>query len=162
MKITNNLDANSFKVKNLADATDPQDAVTKAQLDAAIHGFKWKEPVRAATTTLVTLAGAQTIDDVALVAGDRVLVKNQAAGSENGIYVVAAGSWPRATDFDATSEVVGAATFISEGTENGNEVWLMTTDAPVVIGTTALVFTQIGGGGASYTAGNGISIAGCA
>lgn len=160
MKITNNLDANGFKVKNLADATDPQDAVTKAQLDAAIRGFKWKEPVRAATTGTVTLAGTQTIDGVALVAGDRVLVKNQATGSENGIYVVAAGSWSRATDFDEASEVVGATTFISEGTENGNEVWLMTTDAPVVIGTTALVFTQIGGGGASYTAGNGISIAG--
>lgn len=160
MKITNHLDANSFKVKNLLDATDPQDAVTKAQLDAAIRGFKWKEPVRAATTAAVTLAGTQSIDDVALAAGDRVLVKNQATGSENGIYVVAAGSWARATDFDAASEVLGATTFISEGTENGNEVWLMTTDAPIVIGTTALVFTQIGGGGASYTAGNGINIAG--
>lgn len=160
MKITNNFDANGFGVKNLADATDPQDAVTKAQLDAAIRGFKWKEPVRAATTAPVTLAGVQTIDGVALIAGDRVLVKNQSSGAENGIYVVASGSWSRATDFDAASEVLAATTFVSEGTTQGNSQWTMTTDAPIVVGTTPLVFTQAGGGGTSYTAGNGISISG--
>lgn len=157
MKITNNLDASGNRVINLADAVNPQDAVTKAQLDAAVQGYKWKDPARAATTANITLSGAQTIDGVSIVAGDRVLVKNQTTGSANGVYLAAAGAWTRATDFDAASEVLGAAVFVSEGTTQGNQVWLMTTDAPITIGTTALTFAQVGGG-ASYTAGLGISI----
>lgn len=157
MKFTNLLDLQGNRATNLGDGVNPQDAVTKAQLDAAVAGYKWKEPVRAATTANITLSGAQTIDGVSVIAGDRVLVKNQSTGSANGIYVAAAGSWTRATDFDANSELLGAACFVSEGTTNGNTVWLMTTDAPIVIGTTALVFTQIGGG-TSLTAGNGITI----
>lgn len=159
MKFTNTIDANGFKVTNLADGTNPQDAVSKAQLDAAVQGWKWKEPVRAATTANITLSGAQTIDGVSVIAGDRVLVKNQSTGSANGIYVAASGAWSRATDFDAASEVVGAAVFVSEGTTNGNTQWNMTTDGPVTIGTTALVWAQVGGG-TSYTAGNGIGISG--
>lgn len=159
MKITNTFDANGFKLSNLADGTSPQDAVTKAQLDAMAQGFKWKDPVRAATTANITLSGAQTIDGVSVVAGDRVLVKDQSAGSGNGIYVAASGSWTRAADFDAAAEVLGATVFVSEGTANGNSQWKMTTDAPITIGTTALVWAQVGGG-ASYTAGNGITIGG--
>lgn len=159
MKLTNTLDAAGNRISNLPDAANPQDPVTKAQLDAALQGFKWKEPVRAATTANITLSGAQTIDGVAVVAGNRVLVKNQSTGSANGIYVAAAGAWTRATDFDASSEVLGAAVFVSEGTTQGNQQWIMTTDDPIVIGTTALVWAQVGGG-ASYTAGTGISITG--
>lgn len=91
------------------------------------------------------------------MAGDRVLVKNQTAGAANGIYIAASGAWTRATDFDTAAEALGAATFISEGTSQGNTVWLQTADSPITLGTTALVFAQIGGG-ASYTAGNGINI----
>jgi phage-related tail fiber protein len=131
--------------------------VTYAQLQAAIQGFSWKQPVRAATTANITLSGAQTIDGVSVVAGDRVLVKSQTAGSGNGIYLAATGAWTRATDFDTGAEALAAATFISEGATLGNTVWLQTTDAPITIGTTALVFAQIGGG-ATYTAGNGVTI----
>lgn len=159
MKITNTLDANGFKVQNLQDGTNPQDAVTKAQLDAAVQGWKWKDPVRAATTANITLSGAQTIDGVSVIAGDRVLVKDQSTGSANGIYVAASGSWSRATDFDAASELVGATVFVSEGTTNGNSQWLMTTDGPITLGSTSLVWTQVGAG-TSYTQGNGISIGG--
>lgn len=159
MKITNTLDANGNKISNLLDGTSPQDAVTKAQLDAQAQGFKWKEPVRAATTANITLSGAQTIDGVSVVAGDRVLVKDQSAGSGNGIYVAAAGSWTRATDFDAAAEVLGATVFVSEGTTNGNAQYKMTTDAPITLGTTALVWVQVGGG-TSYTAGTGVNITG--
>lgn len=157
MKITNNLDASGNRIINLADGVSAQDAVTKAQLDAAVQGYKWKEPARAATTANITLSGTQTIDGVSIAVGDRVLVKNQTTGSANGVYLAASGAWTRATDFDASSEVLGAAVFVSEGTTQGNQVWLMTTDAPITIGTTALTFAQVGGG-ASYTAGNGISI----
>lgn len=159
MKLTNTLDASGNKISNLPDATAPQDAVTKAQLDAAIQGWKWKEPVRAATTANITLSGAQTIDGVSVVAGDRVLVKNQSAGAANGIYVAAAGAWTRAADFDAASELVGGTVFVSEGAAHGNSTWTMTTDGPITVGTTAMVWTQAGGG-ASYTPGSGISISG--
>jgi phage-related tail fiber protein len=159
MKITNTFDANGFKIVNAADATAAQDLVTKGQLDAAVQGWKWKEPVRAATTANITLSGAQTIDGVSVIAGDRVLVKDQSTGSANGIYVAASGAWTRATDFDASSELLGAAVFVSEGTANGNSQWQMTTDGPITIGTTALVWAQVGGG-TSYSAGNGISISG--
>jgi hypothetical protein len=60
---------------------------------------------------------------------------------------------------DTAAEALGAAVFVSEGTTQGNQVWLMTTDAPITIGTTALVWTQVGAG-TSYTAGTGISISG--
>lgn len=157
MKITNTLDASGFKISNLADGTSPQDAVTKAQLDAMAQGFKWKDPVRAATTANITLSGAQTIDGVSVIAGDRVLVKDQSAGSGNGLYVAASGSWTRAADFDAAAEVLGATVFVSEGSSQGNSQWHMTTDGPITIGTTALVWAQVGGG-TSYTEGNGIDI----
>ena len=159
MKITNTFDANGNKLVNLADGTNPQDAVTKAQLDAAVQGYKWKDPVRAATTANITLSGAQTIDGVSVIAGDRVLVKDQTTASANGIYVAASGAWNRAADFDAASELVGATVFVSEGTASGNTTWNMTTDGPITIDTTALAWTKTGGG-ASYTAGDGISISG--
>ena len=159
MKISNVLDANGFKITNAADPTSAQDVVTKAYADALAQGYKWKDPVRAATTGNITLSGAQTIDGVSVIAGDRVLVKAQSTGSANGIYLAASGSWTRATDFDAASELVGASCFVSEGTTLGNSVWVMTTDAPITLGTTPLVFVQTNGG-TSYTAGNGVTITG--
>lgn len=157
MKITNLLDANGFAIVNLPDAVSAQSPVTLNQLNAAVQGYSWKQPVRAASTANLTLSGAQSIDGVSVVAGDRVLVKNQTAGAANGIYVAAAGAWARATDMDVAAETLGAATFVSEGTTQGNSVWLQTTDAPITLGTTSLVFAQVGGG-ASYTAGNGVTI----
>lgn len=157
MKITNTLDANGFAITNLPDAVSAQSPVTLAQLNAAVAGYSWKAPVRAATTANITLSGAQSIDGVSVIAGDRILVKSQSAGSANGIYLAAAGAWSRATDFDTAAEALGAATFVSEGTTQGNSVWLQTTDAPITLNTTALVFTQIGAG-SSYTAGNGVLI----
>ncbi len=159
MKITNHLDANGFKVQNLSEPASAQDAATKAYVDATAQGYKWKDPVRAATTANITLSGAQTIDGVSVIAGDRVLVKNQSTGSANGIYVAAAGSWARASDFDISAELLGASCFVSEGTTNGNSVWVLTTDGPITLGTTSLTFTQTNGG-SSYTAGAGISIGG--
>lgn len=159
MKITSNLDANGLKVTNAADGTNPQDYVTKAQLDAAIFGMKWKDPVRAATTANITLSGAQTIDGVSVIAGDRVLVKAQSTASANGIYLAASGAWTRATDFDASAEVLGSSVFVSEGTTLGNSVWLLTTDGPITLGSTSLTFTQIGSG-TTYTGSGGVTVAG--
>lgn len=159
MKLTNNLDANGLKIINLAEPINPQDPVTKAYADALMQGYKWKDPVRAATTGNITLSGAQTIDGIAVIAGDRILVKAQTSPQQNGIYVAASGVWTRSTDFDASSEVVGASCFVSEGASLGNGVWVMTTDAPVSIGVTPLTFVQANAG-TSYTAGTGVVIVG--
>lgn len=162
MKITNHLNAGGFQVQNLADATSAQDAVTKAQLDAAIQGFKWKDPVRVATTGNITLSGLQTLDGVSVTAGQRVLVKNQTSAQANGIYVAASGAWTRAGDFDAASEVVGATVYVAAGTVAGGSQWHMGSAGPITVGTTPMAWTQVAGGvaGASYTAGDGITLAG--
>jgi hypothetical protein len=151
---------NSRKITGLADPTNAQDAATKAYVDATATGLDVKASVRAATTTSITLSGTQTIDGVALIAGDRVLVKNQGTGSENGIYVVAAGAWSRAADADASAEVSsGMFTFVEEGTSNADTGWILTTNNPITLGTTALTFTQFSSAGA-ITAGNGLTQSG--
>lgn len=104
----------------------------------------WKTSVRAATTANITLSGAQTIDGVSVIAGDRVLVKDQTTGADNGIYVAAAGAWSRAADASVSAEVLpGTAAFVSEGTTNGNKVFTLTTDAPITLGTTSLTFSNL-------------------
>ena len=115
-------------------------AADKANFDGIVTAIK--QPVRAATTANITLSGAQTIDGVSVIAGDRVLVKDQSTGSQNGIYVCAAGAWSRAVDFDADSEVRGNCIVrVSEGTVNGDRSGILTTNDPIVIGTTALTFS---------------------
>lgn len=157
MKLTNLLNANGFPLTGLQNGVNPQDAVTYSQLQAAQMGWSWKQPVRAATTANITLSGLQTIDGVSIVANDRVLVKNQSTASANGIYIASSSAWALATDFNLSSEVLLATMFVSEGTTLGNTQWTMTTDAPITLGTTPLVFTQTGGG-PNYSAGNGITI----
>ena len=99
-------------------------------------------PVLVATTANITLAALQTIDGVALALGDRVLVKDQTAGADNGIYIASDGAWQRAADFDETREVFGGVrVFVNKGTANGNLAFTQTADDPITLGTTALVFT---------------------
>lgn len=145
-------------VTGLSDPTSDTDAANKRYVDGAVAGLAWKEPVHAATTANITLSGTQTIDGHALVAGDRVLVKNQTTASENGIYVVASGSWTRATDADTSAEIWGAATLIQEGGQ-ANTQWILTTPLPITVGSTALTFVQFGGG-QSYSAGTGMVLNG--
>lgn len=97
-----------------------------------------KKSVIAATTANITLSGTQTIDGVAVIAGDRVLVKNQTLGQDNGIYTVSATAWARSTDADTIGEIAGAAVNIDAGTVNGGKVYdtdLKTTDT---LGTTVM------------------------
>ena len=106
----------------------------------------FKASVRAATTADITLSGPQTIDAVSVVAGDRVLVKDQSTGANNGIYVVAAGAWTRATDFAQSGSVKsGLVTFVTEGSVNGDKPFWLTTNDPITLGTTSLVFASISG-----------------
>jgi hypothetical protein len=135
------------------------DLATKQYVDAVAQGLDPKASCVAATTADITLSGAQTIDGVALVAGDRCLVKNQTTTADNGIYVVAAGSWTRALDMNVWAEVPGAFTFIEQGTTLADTGWVCTSNAVGTIGVTAITFVQFAGVG-SYTAGTGLTLTG--
>jgi hypothetical protein len=124
------------------------DAGTNNQLKSAIQsmidGGDYKPSCRVATTAnLAALSGLLTIDGVTLVANDRVLVKDQTTGSQNGIYIAAAGAWSRSTDADGTGDLTASALFpVEEGTINADTVWMLTNNGAITIGTTALVFSQ--------------------
>jgi hypothetical protein len=157
---TSNISLNSNKITNLADPTSAQDAATKAYVDAARSGLDVKASVRVATTANISLTGAQTIDGVVVSAGDRVLVKNQTAGAQNGIYDVATGAWTRSADSDTSTEFnSGAFTFVEEGTVGAGRGYVLTTANPVTLGTTSLTFTLFSSAGA-ITAGTDLSFSG--
>lgn len=157
---TGSVDLNSQKITNLADPTSAQDAVTKSYADALTSGLDVKESCKVATTANITLSGTQTIDGVAVSADERVLVKNQSTGSQNGIYDCKAGAWARSSDFDTNAEVTsGAFTFVEQGTVNADAGFVLTTDGSITVGTTALSFTQFSGAGA-ITAGDGLTKSG--
>jgi hypothetical protein len=154
------VDVNNSRISNVTDPTQAQDAATKAYVDAVKQALDIKDSVHVATTANITLSGTQTIDGIAVEAGDRVLVKNQTAGADNGIYVAAAGAWSRATDANASSEVTpGMFVFVEEGTANGDNGFVLTTDAPITLDTTSLTFTQFSGAG-QITAGDALSKSG--
>ncbi len=157
---TASVSLNNQKLTNVQDGTLATDAATYGQVMALIQGMRWKDAVRVATTANITLSGTQTIDGISVIVGDRVAVIGQTTGSANGIYLVASGAWTRALDADSATDVFGMTFFVSEGTTNGNKVFTMTTDAPITLNTTSLVFAQIGANGTAYSAGTGISIVG--
>src|SRR5210317_999230 len=147
-------------------ATNPSDAndiASKSYVDSTINGLDVKASVRVATTAAITIASdlnvGDTIDGITLADGDRVLVKDQVTGSENGVYV--AGATPaRAADFDADSEVTaGAFFFVEEGTTNADNGFVLTTDDDITVDTTSLAFSQFSGGG-QITAGAGMTKSG--
>ena len=147
----------AHKLTGVADPTNPQDAATKAYVDAARQGLDVKPSVRAATTANITLSGEQTIDGVSVVSGDRVLVKAQTSGSENGIYVAASGSWTRATDADSSAKVTpGLYTFVEEGTTLADTGWICSNDGAITLNATALTFVQFSSAGV-VIAGTGIT-----
>jgi len=156
---TGALNMQAFQINNMADPTNPQDAATKNYVDGAINGLSWKAPCVAATTANIALTGTQTIDGVAVVAGNRVLVKNQTTASGNGIYVVAAGAWARAADSTTAAQLENEATYIDQGTTQAGTGWTMTTPLPITVGTTSLTYAQFSGAG-TYSAGNGLTLTG--
>ena len=152
-------------LSNIRVATTPSDindAASKSYVDATANGLDVKASVRAATTAAGTLASdfanGEAIDGVTLATNDRILIKDQASGSENGIYTVnASGAPTRATDFDADAEVTaGAFTFVEEGTTNGDTGHVLSTNGSITVGSTSIAFTQFSGAGL-LTAGTGLT-----
>ena len=148
-----------------ATPTDSAHVATKGYVDSARQGLDVKASSRVATTVPVLLASGlengDTVDGVVLATGDRVLVKDQSTASENGIYVVqASGAAVRADDFDSSAKVTtGAFTFIAEGTTNGDQGFVLTTNDTITLGTTGLTFTQFSGTG-QIEAGDALSKSG--
>ena len=135
----------------------------QAQINGLIAGHSWKVSVRAATTANGVMASAfangQTVDGVTLATGDRILIKNQTSGAENGIYTVnASGAPTRAADMDTDAEALQATVFVRQGTTNADTQWTVTNDS-ITLGTTALTFAQVSGAG-TYTNGSGITLTG--
>ena len=160
--------ASSQKITNVADGVNPADAVNYSQLTAVSNGIvDWKSSVRVVTaaalpaytrTANVITSSANVslntagVDGVTtLAATNRILLKDGAAGSDNGIYEITAvgsGGAPfvltRTTDADTSAEVTsGMAVSVTEGTLYDNSLWLLSTNDPITLNTTSLTFIQL-------------------
>lgn len=145
------------RAANGATPTAGSDLATKDYVDSLATGLVAYASVVAATTTNITLSGTQTIDGVAVTAGQRVLVKNQTTASQNGIYDCAAGAWSRSSDADTSAEIrLGMYVYITSGTVNGTTGWALTNSGTITLGTTSLNFGQFSGA-SSYSAGTGLT-----
>lgn len=154
--IANDIAFNNYKITNLAPGTAGTDAINLNQLQSFIAGLSWKDAVVAATTANITLTGEQTIDGVAVVSGNRVLVKNQTLAKDNGIYIVSATAWTRATDFDALADSINsAAVFVQQGATQNDTGWTQTAEV-TTFGTDDITWTQFNGA-AGITAGIGLA-----
>lgn len=139
-------DANNKQILNVADPTGATDGANKQYVDAVAAGRDWKESVRVASTANINLASpGATINGVTMAANDRFLAKDQTTGSQNGIYVWngAAVAATRATDADTAADLnAGATVAVTEGTVDADTRWTLTTNDPITLGTTSLVFSK--------------------
>jgi hypothetical protein len=153
---------NSHKITSLATPTNATDAATKGYVDSAIQGLSPKESVRVASVANITVAspGTATFDGVTISNGDRILLKDQSTGSQNGIYQFngSGSALTRTADADSTTDIEAAAVWVEEGTVNANTLWTMTTDA-VTVGTTAQTWVQFSGT-STVVGGNGLTLTG--
>lgn len=155
-KPTATLDTDGTLAAN-SDTRVPSQKAVRTAVNAAVAGLSWKQAVRAASVSAGTLGSSfengDTLDGVTLATGDRILIKDQASASENGIYTVnASGAPTRATDADAGTELVNASVYVSEGTVNADTQWVCTTNATITLGSTGLTFTQITSGSGGIAA----------
>jgi hypothetical protein len=174
----------TYLINNLGTPLAATDAATKGYVDSQAQGLSTKDSCYLATAAALpantynngssgvgaTLTGnafgALSVDGTPVAVGERILVKNEAAQANNGIYTVTitggASAYyvlTRSLDFDIPSEIPGGYTFVEAGTANAATGWVCTNSTNPTIGTTAIIFTQFSGAGA-VTAGTLISISG--
>ena len=153
-------DGSTLGNMNVATPTLDDHAANKAYVDSVAQGLDVKDSVRAASTGDVNVGTpASTMDGVNLVAGDRVLLKNQTTASQNGIYVYATDGLTRAIDMDTAGEFVGAFFFVEEGTVNSDQGYVMSANGTIDVGTTDIEFTKFTGTG-QITTGSALSKSG--
>jgi len=148
---TGNFDFGNQKGVNLSTPTTSTDAATKGYVDTAISNlnslYDSKGSARAASTANITISnpGTSNFDGVTLSNGDRLLLKNQTAAAENGIYTFngSGSALTRVTDMDAWAEVPGALVTVEEGTANADTIWLCTSNAGGTLGSTSIVWQQV-------------------
>ena len=134
-------------------------AATKAYVDNVVSGINFHQPVRVATTANITLSGTQTIDGVSVIAGDRVLVKDQTDQKTNGIYVVNASTWSRAADADNTpsGELAGGDfCLVLEGTAGAGYGYVCSNTSAITIGSSNITYVAYNAAKA-VTAGSGLT-----
>lgn len=114
---------------------------TTSRIEGLESSLAIKAPVRVASTANITLSGLQTIDGVVLLEDNRVLVRSQTNGAQNGIYIATTGEWSRASDWNGARDAAkGTRIFVTDGATNGNKIFYVTTNNPITIGATAVVF----------------------
>ena len=150
------------RIVNLASPSSSTDAANKQYVDNLINGLTWKQAVDVATTSAQTLstafAAGQTIDGITLALGMRVLVKNQATASENGIYLVPASGAPtRTADASAGELSTNDTVRVNQGTVNADTAWTLTTVGTITVGTTSQTWVR-SDSGTPYSAGNGLTL----
>lgn len=121
---------------------NPTDAVNKEYVDSIAMGFNIKDPVLAATTGNIVLSGLQTIDGYSVLPGDRILVKDQTNGVENGIYEASSGLWIRTADLPTGDHASRTAVNVINGVQNGSALFVCTNVLPNdIVDTDALTFS---------------------
>jgi len=138
--------------------TGANDIVNLLALQSYAAGISWKQPCAVGTLVNITLSGLQTIDGYTTLAGDRVLVKNQATAANNGIYLASAGAWTRSLDADTWNDLISAISFIEYGTQAGG-AWFCTAVPGGTLGVTAVNWSQFTTS-ATYSAGTGLTLTG--
>ena len=144
----NNVSITGGAVTGLGSPSAGSDAATKTYVDNLVTGLKTRIICRVATTANIDLTAdlqnGDTLDGIALVTGNKVLVKNQTTASQNGIYdVVASGTATRNTDYDSIAELAGQIVVVQEGSTNGDDLFLCTTDTSATLGSSDITFTKV-------------------